>query len=114
MITPSILPGPGLDGHTALNPGHSPLAESPGEYGQVRRWGRLAAGAHRNCGGVELQGKADGLADVVGWPGCHPLARVVPWNRSAPSEYMGCPREAGPTGAAKRLPHCSKDGHTHE
>lgn len=97
---------------TALNPGHSPLAESPDEYEQVRGWGGLAAGAHRNCGDVELQGKAGGLAGAVGWPGCHLLARVVPWNRSTPSGCMDCPHEAGPMGAAKQPPHCPKNGHT--
>lgn len=49
-----------------LNPGYSPLAGSPGACEQVSLWGGLAAGARRHCGGVELQGKAVDLADVVG------------------------------------------------
>lgn len=109
---PSILLGPGLDGHTTLNLGCLPLAESPGECGGVRAWGGLAAGAHKNCGGVEHQGKAGGLTDVVGWPRCHLLARVVPWNRSAPSGCMDCLHGAVPMGAAKPLPRCPKDGQT--
>lgn len=49
-----------------LHPGHSPLAGSPGVCEQVSLWGGLAAGAHRHCGGVELQGKVVDPADVVG------------------------------------------------
>lgn len=94
-----------------LHPGHSPLAGSPGECGQVSVWGGpAAAGAHKSCGGVELRGKAVGLADAVGWPGYHRPARAEPWSRGAPAGCRGCPREAVPEGAAEPLPRCPENG----